>query len=72
MSDSTILAEKVVVDAAEFDIFNSKGDKVKFGSLFENQKTVVVFIRECPCCTIVQNVHCYVYVIYKQGIFSVV
>ena len=46
MSDSTIPDEKVVVEAAEFDIFNSKGDKVKFGSLFESQKTVVVFIRE--------------------------
>jgi hypothetical protein len=46
MSDSTIPDEKVVTEAAELDIFNSKGDKVKFGSLFEYQKTVVVFIRE--------------------------
>jgi len=45
MSDS-IPDEKVVVEAVEFDIFNSKGDKVKFGSLFESQKTVIVFIRE--------------------------
>lgn len=32
--------------ASTLDIFDSTGRKVHFGSLFETQKTVVVFIRE--------------------------
>jgi hypothetical protein len=32
--------------AAKLIIFDKKGDKVEFGTVFSNQKTVVVFIRE--------------------------
>jgi hypothetical protein len=38
--------ENTIKEAAEIEIFNAKGAAVKFGSLFEKQKTVVVFIRE--------------------------
>jgi len=37
--------DKVISEASNIDILNSKGEKVKFGSLFEQQKTIVVFIR---------------------------
>lgn len=30
---------------ANLEIEDAKGEKVKFGSLFENEKVVVVFIR---------------------------
>lgn len=32
--------------AATLEIFTEKGDKITFGSLFKERKTVVVFIRE--------------------------
>jgi len=37
--------DKIISEASDIDILNSKGEKVKFGSLFEQQKTIVVFIR---------------------------
>jgi len=37
--------EKVISEASNIDILDSKGEKVKFGSLFEQQRTIVVFIR---------------------------
>jgi hypothetical protein len=45
--------ESTIKAAAEIEILNSKGIGVKFGSVFEEQKTIVVFIREdlsqaCP------------------------
>jgi len=39
--------ENTLKEAAEIEILNSKGEGIKFGSLFEKDKTVVVFIREC-------------------------
>jgi hypothetical protein len=38
--DSTVLNE-----ARALEVFDSTGNKVLFGSLFENEKVVVVFIR---------------------------
>ncbi|KAF8167139.1 AhpC/TSA antioxidant enzyme-domain-containing protein [Crassisporium funariophilum] len=40
---------KTIVEASELEVFDSKGDKVKFGSIFEEGKTVVVFIRHFFC-----------------------
>ena len=31
--------------ATDIPIFNSKGEKVRFGDIFANQKTIVVFVR---------------------------
>lgn len=33
-------------EAAELDIFDIEGNKIKFGALFKEQKTIVVFISE--------------------------
>jgi len=38
--------EDALKEAAEIEILNSKGGVIKFGSLFEKDKTVVVFIRK--------------------------
>jgi hypothetical protein len=47
MSEAKLVPdEKTIKEAAEIDIFNSKGVGVKFGSLFEKDKTIIVFIRE--------------------------
>lgn len=36
--------------AAELDVFDVNGEKVKFGELIKDRKTVVVFISEyTPC-----------------------
>ncbi|PPQ92480.1 hypothetical protein CVT25_010425 [Psilocybe cyanescens] len=32
-------------EAAELDIFDIEGNKIKFGALFKEQKTIVVFIK---------------------------
>jgi hypothetical protein len=31
--------------ATDITVFNSKGENVRFGDIFSNQKTIVVFIR---------------------------
>ncbi|KAF8983685.1 AhpC/TSA antioxidant enzyme-domain-containing protein [Cyathus striatus] len=38
-----------IAEAAKILIYNSKGEQVPFGSLFEGQKTIVVFIRHFFC-----------------------
>ena len=38
--------ESTIKEAAEIEIVNSKGVEVKFGTVFEKHKTIVVFIRE--------------------------
>jgi len=49
MTDFKVLPdEKIISEASNTDILDSKGEKVKFGSLFEQQKTIVVFIRMFP------------------------
>jgi len=35
----------VVAQASELDILDVKGNKVKFGSIFETEKAIIVFIR---------------------------
>ena len=44
-SQKSILEDDVIREATEIEIFNSKGEKIKFGTIFETQKTVFVFIR---------------------------
>lgn len=34
-----------VLKAVDLDILNVKGDKIKFGSIFDTEKVIVVFIR---------------------------
>ena len=36
--------------AAELTVFDSAGKEVKFGDLFEDKKTILVFIRASQCC----------------------
>lgn len=64
MSDSTVLDESVVAKAAEIEIYNSTGEKIKFGSLFEEQKTIVVFIRKHRLLS-----DSFAFVFYKTGHF---
>ncbi|KAG5635976.1 hypothetical protein H0H81_009522 [Sphagnurus paluster] len=44
MADAIPDAE-TLASAAKLEILNVKGEKVTFGSIFETQKTIVVFIR---------------------------
>lgn len=37
-----------LTDASALDVLNVNGDKVRFRSLFESQKTIAVFIRSVP------------------------
>ncbi|KAK2462460.1 hypothetical protein APHAL10511_005430 [Amanita phalloides] len=46
---SDIPDEQTLQSASELTIYDSKGEEVKFGSLFEDSKTVVVFIRHFFC-----------------------
>lgn len=48
MSNVQLLTNDIDLSSASFvNVLNSKGEKITFGSIFENQKTIVVFIREC-------------------------
>jgi hypothetical protein len=38
--------EHTITEAAELEVFDVNSDKVKFGSTFEKEKTVVIFISE--------------------------
>lgn len=38
--------ENAVAKAAELYVFDSEGRQVKFGDLFKDKKTILVFIRE--------------------------
>ncbi|TFK32567.1 AhpC/TSA antioxidant enzyme-domain-containing protein [Crucibulum laeve] len=54
MSETTSISnalpnEESISNAADLNVFDGKGDKLKFGSIFERQKTVVVFIRHFFC-----------------------
>lgn len=44
-TDDNTIGEEVIAAAAEISLFDASGNKIKFGSLFELQKTIVVFIR---------------------------
>ncbi|GJE89554.1 AhpC/TSA antioxidant enzyme family protein [Phanerochaete sordida] len=41
--------ESTVAKAAELSVFDSTGSQVKFGDLFKDKKTIVVFIRHFFC-----------------------
>ena len=46
MSNSTETIDKATLEkASDIEIFDASGTKVKFGSLFQDKKTIVVFIR---------------------------
>lgn len=46
MSGATdIPDEQTLSKVSDLIIYNSKGEEVKFGSLFEENKTIVVFVR---------------------------
>jgi len=45
-----------IAKAADLDILNAKGDEVKFGSIFQEKKVIVVFIRHFFCGTCQQYV----------------
>ena len=44
-SASNIPDEQTLSRASDLTIYDSKGEGVKFGSLFEKDKTLVVFVR---------------------------
>ncbi|PFH47210.1 hypothetical protein AMATHDRAFT_77308 [Amanita thiersii Skay4041] len=41
--------ESTLNQASELTIYNSKGEEVKFGTLFNEEKTIVIFIRHFFC-----------------------
>jgi hypothetical protein len=44
MSDTTV-SHEVLAKVAGLDIFDVSGNAIKFGSLYEQQKAIVVFVR---------------------------
>ncbi|GJJ10403.1 hypothetical protein Clacol_004629 [Clathrus columnatus] len=46
---NAVIGEEIVAGATTVDIFDANGNKIKFGSLFEFQRTIVVFIRHFFC-----------------------
>ena len=50
MSNPNTLPDEVTLaSAAQLDVYDAQGKKVKFGSIYGENKTVVVFIRTCLC-----------------------
>lgn len=45
MVDDAIPTEQTIAQAAQLEVLDVNGDKVKFGSVFESKKAIVVFIR---------------------------
>jgi hypothetical protein len=41
--------DATIAKVAELKVFTEKGDQVRFGDLFEGQKTIVIFIRHFFC-----------------------
>jgi hypothetical protein len=41
----TTIDTKTLETAADIRVFNSRGDQVRFGDIFADQKTIIVFIR---------------------------
>ena len=39
-----------IAAVSKLEVRDEKGRAVTFGSLFEDQKTVIIFIRTCSCC----------------------
>jgi hypothetical protein len=50
-STPTLLDERIpegkIAAAADLTVFDARGNRIRFGALFELERTVVVFIREC-------------------------
>ena len=44
---NTLLSDAQVAAAADIEIYDARGNKIRFGALFEHERTVVVFISEC-------------------------
>ncbi|KAI0030974.1 AhpC/TSA antioxidant enzyme-domain-containing protein [Vararia minispora EC-137] len=55
-SDAQVIDTNKLGEIAKFEVFDTTGEKVKFGSLFEDQKTVVIFIRHFFCGSCMQYV----------------
>lgn len=46
MSAATTLPDtNALLKASELNVFDSKGKEIKFGTIFEKEKVIVVFIR---------------------------
>jgi hypothetical protein len=45
--DAAVLAGTQIAAAAELSVFDARGNTIRFGSVFELEKTIVVFISEC-------------------------
>ena len=45
---TTLPDTDTLTKAAQITIYNADGDQLSFGSLFEDKKTIVVFIRTQP------------------------
>ncbi|ETW86562.1 hypothetical protein HETIRDRAFT_307693 [Heterobasidion irregulare TC 32-1] len=45
----SLIEANVIEEASNLEIFDVKGAQVRFGSIFENEKAVVVFIRHFFC-----------------------
>ncbi|KAI0049926.1 hypothetical protein FA95DRAFT_1514890 [Auriscalpium vulgare] len=52
----SVLDAKTIDAAASVEVWNGKGEKVRFGSIFAEQKTIVVFIRHFFCGNCMQYV----------------
>jgi hypothetical protein len=51
ISESTALPDaNTLAQASELTVFDAKGGKISFGSIFEDQQTIVVFIRASTIC----------------------
>lgn len=59
MVDNAVPTEQAIAEAAKLEVLDLNGEKVKFGSVFESNKAIVVFIRKlCPfpvICTFVSD-----------------
>jgi len=50
MADFKALPDETTTkEASDLEVFDINGDKVKFGSIFASEKTIVVFIRHFFC-----------------------
>lgn len=57
MVDNAVPTEQAIAEAAKLEVLDLNGEKVKFGSVFESNKAIVVFIRKlCPLPVIVPSV----------------
>jgi hypothetical protein len=43
--NSTAIDAKTLETVADISVYNSQGDQVRFGDIFADQRTIVIFIR---------------------------